>query len=241
RQPRGTVPLRPATLRNSAQWKRYRARTAARLWLARNGEGNWEQLLPQERAGLESPFWLGDSLGFTSDRAARLPGRADEQANLWLWEDPGEGEPRQLTHQGPEEGYVRGPSTDGTRIVWHSRGRIWILEHTGATPRGLEFTLPGTTAGPVALEATKNLDALIPDHTGSASAISWRGKTFHLTHRSGPARALVADSGVRTREPVVLGRTGKVALVTDAEGADALEIHTVDGSAPPRRILSGQL
>ncbi|HLR27294.1 MAG TPA: PDZ domain-containing protein [Ruania sp.] len=239
--PGGAIALSTYNIRTSAQWKRYRGGTAAKLWLDRNGEGNWEQLLPQERAGLESPFWLGDSLGFTSDRAARLPGRADEQANLWLWEDPGEGEPRQLTHQGPEEGYVRGPSTDGTRIVWHSRGRIWILEHTGATPRGLEFTLPGTTAGPVALEATKNLDALIPDHTGSASAISWRGKTFHLTHRSGPARALVADSGVRTREPVVLGRTGKVALVTDAEGADALEIHTVDGSAPPRRILSGQL
>src|SRR5699024_7122476 len=227
--------------RTAAQWKRYRGGTAAKLWLDRSGAGSWEQLLPQETAGLESPFWLGDSLGFVSDRAARLPDRADGQANLWLWEDPGVGEPRQLTHQGPEEGYVRGPSTDGTRIVWHSRGRIHLLEHPGDTPRELDFTLPGSTPAPVGLDPTKNMDSFAPDHTGRASAITWRGKTFHLTHRSGPARALVADSGVRTREPVVLGATGRVAVATDAEGTDALELHTVDGSAPPRRLLSGEL
>src|SRR5699024_7268979 len=36
-------------------------------------------------------------------------------------------------------------------------------------------------------------------------------------------------------------QTGRAALVTDAEGEDALEIHSLDGSEPPRRLLAGQL
>src|SRR5699024_8637659 len=107
--------------------------------------------------------------------------------------------------------------------------------------RPLEVSLPGTRPGPVALDPTAQLETLAPDHTGTASVVGWRGKAFWLTHRDGPARALAAESGVRVREPALLGRTGKVALVTDAEGADALEIHTIDGSAPPRRLLSGRL
>lgn len=237
----GAIALSTFNMRGPAIWKRYRGGTASRLWLDRTGAGDWEQLLPEETAGLVSPLWLGEALAFVSDRAARFPDRADEQANLWLWPTPGVGEPRQLTHQGPDQGYVRDASTDGTRIAWHSRGRIWLLEDVDAQPRPLEITLPGTSPGPVALDPTEQLETLVPDHTGTASVASWRGKAFWLTHRDGPARALAAESAVRVREPAVLGRTGKVALVTDAEGADALEIHTIDGSTPPRRVLSGQL
>ncbi|HIZ35370.1 MAG TPA: PDZ domain-containing protein [Candidatus Ruania gallistercoris] len=241
RHPDGALALSTFNARGPAIWKRYRGGTASRLWLDRTGAGDWQRLLPGEPAALVSPLWVGDALVFVSDRAARFPDRADEQANLWLWETPGVGEPRQLTHQGPEQGYVRDASTDGTRITWHSRGRIWLLEDLSAHPRTLELSLPGTTPAPVALDPNERLETLAPDHTGAASVVGWRGKTFWLTHRDGPARALAAESGVRVREPVLLGRTSRVALVTDAEGADALEIHTIDGSAPPQRILSGQL
>ena len=239
--PEGATALSTYNARPPAHWKRYRGGTASRLWLDADGRGDWQRLLPTETAALVDPLWLGDALAFVSDRAARFPDRADEQANLWLWETPGVGEPRQLTHQGPEEGYVRSATTDGTRITWHSRGQIWLLEDLEAQPRRLELTLPGTTPAPVALDPTEHLEAFAPDHTGTASTVIWRGKAFHLTHRDGPARALVADSGVRTREPVALGRTGRVALATDAEGADALEIHTTDGTAPARRRLAGRL
>ena len=239
--PDGALALSTFNARGPAIWKRYRGGTASRLWLDRTGDGDWQQLLPEETAALVNPLWLGDALVFVSDRAARFPDRADEQANLWLWQTPGAGEPRQLTHQGTEQGYVRDATTDGTRLTWHSRGQVWLLEDLEAQPRRLEISLPGTSPAPVALDPTAHLETLVPDHTGTASVVGWRGKAFWLTHRDGPARALAAESGVRVREPVLLGRTGRVALVTDAEGADALEIHTVDGSAPPRRMLSGRL
>lgn len=88
-------------------------------------------------------------LGAVSRGRARRPGRPDVaggQARLRLRPrrplprprrragqplavgHPGSGEPRQLTHQGPAEGYVRDAMADGHRIVWHSKGRLWLLE-----------------------------------------------------------------------------------------------------------------
>ncbi|WP_166983272.1 S41 family peptidase [Microbacterium fandaimingii] len=236
----GAVALSTPGSRPPAWWKRYRGGTAPRLWLD-DGTGSWNQLLRDDDAGLVDPMWLGEKLLFVSDRAARFPDRAHEQANLWLWDAPGEGEPRQLTFQSEDDGYVRDASTDGTRVIWHSRGQIRMLDGIDSEPRTLDIVLPGVDVAPVSLDAAKNVSALVADHGGDASLISWRGNAFWLSHREGPARALAADSGIRTREPVVLGQTGTVAYATDAEGEDAVEIRHSDGTGEPRRILVGAL
>ncbi|WP_324651667.1 S41 family peptidase [Georgenia sp. H159] len=235
----GRVALSTPGSRPPAQWKRYRGGTASRLWLRLDGA--WQQLLEDEPAGLVDPMWLGDRLAFVSDRAARFPDRADEQANLWLWDTPGSGEPRQLTHQGPAEGYVRDATTDGIRVVWHSKGRLWLLEDVESEARPLEVTVPVGAPSSFAAKPTENLERILPDHGGDASLVSWRGNAFWLSHREGPARALVADSGVRVREPALLGRTGQAVLVTDADGEDALEIHSLTSASELRRLASGAL
>lgn len=237
----GAVALSTPGSRPPAHWKRYRGGTAPRLWLDRTGGGDWQQLLTDEPAALVDPMWIGSTLLFVSDRAARFPDAADEQANLWAWDNPGEGEPRPLTRQGTGEGYVRDASTDGTRVVWHSRGVLWLLESLDTEPRRLELDLPGSVPPRHAAAPTDNLDELVPDHGGDASLVGWRGNAYWLSHREGPARALVADSAVRVREPSLLGRTGRAVLVTDADGEDALEVHAVDGSQPPRRLAGGAL
>ncbi|WP_153398295.1 S41 family peptidase, partial [Ornithinicoccus halotolerans] len=238
----GAVALTTPGSRVPAHWKRYRGGTAPRLWLDRRGAGDWERLLPEDTAGLVDPMWVDGRLLVVSDRAASFPDRADEQANLWVWDGaPGEGEPRQLTHQGPEQGYVRDAASDGHRVVWHSRGRLWLLDGLDGEPRPLPVTVPGAAPQPWSARPTERLHTLAPDHGGDASLVGWRGATFWLAHREGPARALVADSAVRTREPVLLGRTGRAALVTDAEGEDALEVHHVTGAEPSRRLAAGQL
>lgn len=239
----GAVVLSTQNLRPNAHWKRYRGGTAPRLWADPRGTGEWSRLLPEERAGLVDPLFLGERLVFTSDRTATFPDRPREQANLWLWEDwqRSGSEPRQLTFQTDQEGYVRDATTDGTSLTWHSRGNIWILDRLDAEPRQLEVSLPGTEPQPVSGDPEENLRAVVPDHQANASLVSWRGSTFWLAHRGGPARALVASSDVRTRDPLFLGRTGRAALVTDAEGEDSLEIHTLDGSAEPQRLLAGEL
>jgi tricorn protease len=67
-----------------------------------------------------------------------------------------------------------------------------------------------------------------------------------VTHRSGPARALADEHGVRTRLPRTFRSEGEewVVWVTDAEGEDALEFAPATGGAPgatPRRLAAGRL
>lgn len=239
----GAVVVSTQNMRPHAHWKRYRGGTAPRLWADPQDSDEWTKLLGEEPAGLVEPMFIGERLLFTSDRAASFPHRSREQANIWIWDDwrSGDAAPRQLTFQTEDEGYVRDAATDGISITWHSRGSIWILDDVDAHPRRLEVSLPGTEPQPVSIDATQNLRAVVPDHGADASLVSWRGKTFWLTHRQGPARAVAADSAVRTRDPVFLGRTGRAALITDADGEDSVEIHTLDGSAAPERLLTGQL
>nr|WP_281496685.1 S41 family peptidase [Ornithinimicrobium sp. F0845] len=247
----GAVALSTPGSRQPAHWKRYRGGTASRLWLDPTGGGEWTRLLPSEAAGLVDPLWVGDRLVFVSDRGAGSPSAdnpshgtpsiSSDQANLWVWDDPGQGEPRQLTQQGPEDGYVRDASSDGARIVWHSRGALWLLEDLDGTPHRVEIDLPGPRPLTRSADPTDRLHTIVPDHGGDGSLVGWRGSAFWLSHREGPARALVADSAVRVREPELLGRTGQALLVTDADGEDALEVHHLDGSQPPRRLCGGAL
>jgi tricorn protease len=243
----GAVALSTPGSRFPAHWKRYRGGTAPRLWLDRAGDGSWERLLADDPASLVDPMWVDGRLAFVSDRAAVIPGprdQASEQANVWVFDDvlaDSEQEPRQVTRQGPEVGYVRDATTDGHRVVWHSRGRLYLLESLDDEPHEIEFTVPGGDPEPFRAVPTKNLGRMTPDHGGDASLVVWRGKAFWLAHRDGPARALVADSGIRAREPVVLGQTGYGAIVTDADGEDSVEIAHLAGEERPRQIASGEL
>ncbi|HEV6951792.1 MAG TPA: S41 family peptidase [Promicromonospora sp.] len=256
-----TTALVSAGYRTPAYWKRYRGGTASVLWLDR-GTGDWERPLPDETAGVYDPIWIGDSLVLTSDRGATFPDHADEQANLWVLDGlagaDGTPEPRQLTHQGPAEGYVRDAASDGSRIVWHSRGDLWLLEGLDGTPRRLDITLTGALPQPYSTDPDSSpvpVDGIAVDTTGDASVVGWFGTAWWVTHRAGPARALVADPGVRVREPVLLGDTRRAAVVTDAprttaDGVsreDALEIHALPGTSAgvpsddPQRLAAGEL
>ncbi|USQ80642.1 PDZ domain-containing protein [Ornithinimicrobium faecis] len=241
----GAVVVSTPGSRQPAQWKRYRGGTAPRLWFNptpyAEATGQWTQLLPDDEASLVDPLWIGDRLVFVSDRAARFPEASTEQANLWVWDDLEGGQPTQLTHQGPAEGYVRDASTDGTRIIWHSHGALWLLDDLSAAPRRLELEVPAGQPAAHSADPGTGLHTIVPDHGGDASLVGWRGTAFWLSHREGPAHALVADSAVRVREPELLGRTGRALLVTDADGEDALEVHHLDGSQPPRRVAGGAL
>jgi tricorn protease len=67
-----------------------------------------------------------------------------------------------------------------------------------------------------------------------------------LTHRDGPAVALSVTPGGRARLPEVLGRDGDVVWVTDADGADGLQIGSAGtdgepGRGEPRRLAAGAI
>ncbi|MFJ8049368.1 S41 family peptidase [Streptomyces luteogriseus] len=221
----GTPPHEPAS------WKRYRGGATGRLWL------HGERLLEGLGGHLHSPMFVGDRIAFLSDH--------EGVANLYSCAHDGSGLRRHTDH---DAFYARHAASDGTRVVYQCAGDLWIVDDLSpdSVPRRLDVRLSGPRAGrrPYQVAASRHVDGLSVDETGRASAVVVRGSLYWLTHRDGPARTLTDTPGVRVRMPEMLGGSGRVAYVTDAEGEDAVEIASLpraSGSRAPRRLASGAL
>ncbi|MEV6318249.1 PDZ domain-containing protein [Streptomyces sp. NPDC051776] len=237
--PRGAVLLLSATMgREAAAWKRYRGGTAGKLWLDRDGSGEFERLHADLDGNMEFPLWVGDRLAFLSDH---------EGTGALYSSHPDGSDLRRHT---PLDGfYARHAATDGTRVIYSSGGELWLLDDLeSAEPRLMTVRLGGqrTDLQPHPVRASAYLGDARPDRTGRGSAVEVRGSIHWVTHREGPARALAATAGVRGRLPRVFraggGSEEHVVWVTDAEGEDALEFAPAAGTAPgtaPRRIGAG--
>jgi tricorn protease len=216
-----------------AYWKRYRGGTAGKIWVARAGQEPFTRVLADLPGQLASPMVIGDRLFFLSDH--------EGTGNIYSCALDGTGVRRHTDHDGM---YARNPSTDGQRIVYHVAGDIWILDSPQTRePRRIQVTLgsPAAARAPRLVSAQDHLGSLDCDKTGQGSVIEVRGTVHWLTHKDGPARALYVNPEARARLPRVLGETGQVVWVTDAVGADALEIAAADGEPPPVRLAEGLL
>ncbi|WRZ92991.1 PDZ domain-containing protein [Streptomyces sp. NBC_01007] len=234
----GVVLLSAPMGREAAWWKRYRGGTAGKLWIDRDGDGEFVRLHEDIDGNLEYPFWVGERIAFLSDH---------EDVGA-LYSSLADGS--DLRRHTPLDGfYARHAATDGTRVVYASAGELWLLDDLdGAEPRRLDIRLGGQRVDqqPHPVSASRWFSAAAPDHTGRGSAVSVRGAVHWVTHRSGPTRALAAEQGVRARLPRTFRAEGEehVVWVTDAEGDDALEFAPATGVAPgatPRRLAAGAL
>jgi len=185
----GALVLCSAWAREPAHWKRYRGGTAPQLWLDPDGSGAWTRLLPELTAGLAWPMWIDGRIAFVSDH--------EGVGNLFSI-DRGGADLRRHTDHDDTTGYVRNPSTDGRRIVYHARGDVYVLDALGSgqddrpQPRSLDIDL-GTASAvdqPYPVPAPKALGDVVPEHDAAGSVIEIRGCAYRLTHRDGPARAL---------------------------------------------------
>jgi tricorn protease len=243
--PGGAVLLQSVTMgREAAYWKRYRGGTAGKLWLDPDGGGEFTRLHAELDGNIECPMWVGERIAFLSDHEGEgalyssLPDGAD------------------LRRHSPLGGfYARQAGTDGSRVAYQAAGRIHLLDSLDPTldsldaePRVLDIALGGQRGDlqPHPVRASGYLGDARPDHTGRGSAVEVRGTTHWVTHRGGPARALAAAPGVRTRHPRVFsqGDDQHVVWVTDADGDDALEIAPATGlpaGTAPRRLAAGRM
>ncbi|BDH03320.1 S41 family peptidase [Streptomyces seoulensis] len=221
----GTPPHEPAS------WKRYRGGAMGRLWL------QGQRLLEDIDGQLSSPMFVAGRVAFLSDH--------EGIGNLYSVAPDGTDLRRHTDH---DAFYARHASTDGERVVYQCAGDIWIVDDfspTG-TSRKLDIDLGGSAPGrrPYQVPAAHNVDGLSVDETGRASAVTVRGSLYWLTHRDGPARTISDTPGVRVRLPEMLGSTGQIAYVTDAEGDDAVAISQLpraSGGREPRLLGEGRL
>ncbi|WP_077800002.1 S41 family peptidase [Streptomyces sp. JHA26] len=221
----GTPPHEPAA------WKRYRGGATGRLWL------HGQRLLADLDGHLDSPMFVGGRIAFLSDH--------EGVGNLYSCAHDGSDLRRHTDH---DAFYARHASSDGTRVVYQCAGDLWIVDDLspGSVPRRLDVRLSGPRAGrrTYQVPAAQNVGGLSVDETGRASAVVVRGSLYWLTHRDGPARTLADTPGVRVRLPEMLGASGRIAYVTDADGEDAVEISYLPratGGRAPRRLASGRL
>ncbi|MEU3514792.1 S41 family peptidase [Streptomyces sp. NPDC006654] len=255
--PVGHVAHGPATVllsapmgREAAWWKRYRGGTAGKLWIDREGDGEFVRLHAELDGNLEHPEWVGDRIAFLSDHegTGALYSSLADGSDLRRHTPLG-GTSRSSEAESGGGFYARHAASDGTRVVYASAGELWLLDDLeGAEPRPLDVRLGGQRVDrqPYPLDAARWFGSASPDHTGRGSAVLVRGGVHWVTHRSGPARALAARPGVRARLPVTFRVDAEewVVWVTDAEGEDALEFAPATGPAPgstPRRLAVGQL
>ncbi|MGK5627133.1 S41 family peptidase [Streptomyces sp. URMC 123] len=214
-----------------ASWKRYRGGAMGRLWL------RGERLLPELYGHLDCPMFVGERIAFLSDH--------EGVGNLYSCRHDGTDLRRHTDH---DAFYARHASTDGSRVVYQCAGDLYLVDDLGpgAGPRKLVVRLGGPRAGRRTYQApaAPHVNALSVDTTGRASAVCVRGSLYWLTHRDGPARTICDTPGVRVRLPEMLGATGRVAYVTDAEGEDAIEVAYLpraSGGREPLRLASGRL
>jgi tricorn protease len=211
-----------------ARWKRYRGGGTGQLWVT-SGDEPATRILPESAGHLESPMLVDDRIAVLSDH--------DGVANIYACLPDGT-DLTALSHH--DDFYARHASTDGRRIVYERAGELWLLD--GPETERLDIRLGGAGAArrPHVVTAGDHLDDLSCDHKGRASAVEVRGTVHWMTHRDGPARVLSDDPTARARLPRVLGRTGKVAWITDAGGAEALEVGAVTGGEV-RRLAAGRV
>ncbi|WP_121716724.1 S41 family peptidase [Streptomyces sp. E5N91] len=221
----GTPPHEPAA------WKRYRGGATGRLWL------HGERLLPDLGGHLSAPMFVGGRIAFLSDH--------EGVGNLYSCAQDGTGLRRHTDH---DAFYARNAASDGTRVVYQCAGDLWIVDDLapGSAPRRLDVRLSGPRAGRRThqVPAAQHVGGVSVDETGRASAVVVRGSLYWLTHRDGPARTIADTPGVRVRLPEMLGESGRIAYVTDAEGEDAVEISYLPratGGRAARRLASGRL
>jgi tricorn protease len=221
-----TLVLTGAVAYEPAYWKRYRGGRAGKLWVRAAGAAGFTRILPEHTAQAGSPMVLGGRLFFLSDR--------EGTANIYSTALDGTDLRRHTGHQGF---YARNPATDGTRIVYHVAGDIWILDSSEAAPRKVDIALTSAARAraPRLVSAADHLGDLDCDETGQASVVEVQGTVHWLTHSDGPARALTVE--LRARLPRVLG--DEVVWVTDAGGQDAIEIASPDGDAGTVRLGEG--
>jgi tricorn protease len=231
----GTALLTGSVAHEPAFWKRYRGGRVGKLWTATGTDPLFMRVLGDLDGQLAGPMLVGGRLFFLSDH--------EGTGNIYSCALDGGGVRRHTDHDGM---YARNPATDGQRIVYHVAGDIWILDSPeAAEPRKLEVTLgsPAPARAPRLVSARDHLGGVDCDQTGQASVVEVRGTVHWLTHQDGPARALHVDPAARARLPRVLGETGQAVWVTDAAGADALEIGSVTGEPGIEtvRLAAGQL
>ncbi|MEI7645616.1 MAG: S41 family peptidase [Chloroflexales bacterium] len=208
-----------------ARWKRYRGGLTGDLWVDPAGDGAWRRLITL-KGNLAAPIWNGARIYFVSDH--------EGVGNIYSCLPSGEDLRRHTDHA---DYYVRHPSSDGRRIVYHAGADLWLLDPASGERRliPVELHSPQPQRKRRFVSSEPYLEGYALHPAGSSLALTVRGRAFAMGNWDGAVLQYGEESG-RTRMAHYLHDGRRLLLLSDAGGEESLEIHAVDGAAPPRRL-----
>lgn len=228
--PEGAVLVGSTTYTEPAFWKRYRGGTGGKIWYSPDG-GEYRRILGEVNSHLVNPMWVSGRVAFISDH---------EGVGALYSALPDGSDLRRHTDHGPF--YARNATTDGSRVVYQCAGELWLLDSLESEPVRLDVRLGGVRSGRAVfpVSAKSELGHISLCKSGRIVAAEVRGTAHRLPVEQGPARAVLAEPGVRARLPLILPGTSTVVCVSDTDGEDGIDIIPAEGTER-RRILSGEL
>jgi tricorn protease len=223
-----------------AYWKRYRGGTAGHLWIDRSGNGQFERFLNNLRGNLASPMWIAPAAGATEPDAARFTRiffASDHEgvSNLYSCQADGENLRRHTDHA---DYYVRNPTTDSKRIVYHVGADLYVYDLATEHEERIEIDCrsPRVQRNRKFVDVGRFLEFAALHPSGRALAATVRGKLFVFFNHDGPVIQIGQRDGVRYRLPDWLHDQRNMVVISDAQGEETLEIHNAEPDQSPRRL-----
>lgn len=220
-----------------ARWKRYRGGLTGELWVDAAGDGEWRHLIELD-GNVAVPLWVEDRIYFVSDH--------EGVGNLYSCDPDGSGLRRHTDHA---DYYARHPATDGARIVYHAGADLFLFdpEDDESHRIAVEFYSPRAERKRRFVKADRYLRGYDLHPKGHSVALTARGQAFAMHNWEGAATRLAAGDGeegaARHRLAAWLHDGRRIALVCDATGEEAVEVHAARNgfdangeSAAPERI-----
>ena len=212
--------------REPAHWKRYKGGTAGDMWVDREGSGEFERLIDID-GNVTHPLWVGDRIYFAADH--------EGVGNLYSCTPTGDDLTRHTSHN---DYYVRHPSTDGTRIVYHAGADLFVFTPADGSETRIDVAYPSARAERHRkfVASVRYMESYHLHPRGHLLSTVVRGKVFTMGTFDGAVYQHGTPQGVRYGD-VDWMSDGSLVMTSDEGGEIRLEHHAAPGdpeAAQPR-------
>ncbi|MBN2090021.1 PD40 domain-containing protein, partial [candidate division KSB1 bacterium] len=201
-----------------AHWKRYRGGLTGDIWIDAKGKGKFRRLF-KLNGNVTQPLWIGDRIFFISDHGG--------VGNIYSCNVQGKDI---QAHTDYQDFYVRHINTDGERIVYQRATDLYFLDLKNFQTQKIEFEF--LSSRPQRSRKFVSTRQHLADYDlhpkGQAITFTSRGKAFSMFNWEGGVFQHAQSDGIRYRLPRWLNSGGRLVMLSDASGEEALEIHHID-------------